>query len=131
MAIKLTVGASIPADEWIDATLTEIAGNNGELVFNDSACFRFIFELADPKYSGRKVTVLTGQNLTPGAKLTRIVGGMLGRDLVEGEELDLETFVGREFQIMAETTSKQGRSYYNVAKVRTKNGQGADEEIVS
>jgi len=110
--------ATLPENEWLDAKLAEIEGEDGDIVYNENACFRFVFELTGPERSGRRVSVLTSQRLTPGAKLTGLVSGLLGRELSDGDEIDLVTFVGQTFQVMVEATEKQGRTYYNVAKTR-------------
>jgi len=113
---------TLPTDQWLNGTLLAVDGTDGSLIYNGNLCLRLVFGLSADEYAGRNVSALTGHKFSPTSKLGRIVKGMLGREPGEGEEVDLQSFINQEFQVMVEPKASNGRTFYNVAEVRAADG---------
>ena len=103
----------IPENAWLPAKLVEI---NEEIV-NESDCLRFNFQLLDEQYQSRKLSILTGDTPSNSNKLGRILTAMYGREIADGESIELDELIGKEFRIKAENRIVRGKSYSNVSEV--------------
>lgn len=112
----------LPTDQWLNATLLAVDGTDGLLVYNNTLCLRFVFELLGSEYEGRRVSTLTSHKFSPTTKLGRLVKGMLGREPGEGEDFAPESLIGQRFQVKMEPKASNGRTFYNVAEVRVADG---------
>lgn len=117
--------STLPTGQWLNATLVGIDGTDGSLSYNNNLCLRLVFQLSGSGYEGRNVSVLTGHKFSPSTKLGRLVKGMLGREPGEGEDIDLQSFINQDFQVMVEPKASNGRTFYNVADVKPAEDEAA------
>src|SRR5262245_31915153 len=61
---------------------------------------RYTFEVTKGPCAGQKVGRTTGLVASPRNAAGKFLGGMLGRDLAPGEEIDVDELVGREFFVI-------------------------------
>ncbi len=65
---------------------------------------RFIFEV-----NGSTISRITKSQATMANATGRIIAGMFGKSLQPGEEVDLDTLVGKQFLITVEATANSSR----------------------
>jgi hypothetical protein len=63
------------------------------------ASYVWEFEVTSGPHRGKRCSCFTKQNVTPLNNLGRLLVDLLGRALREGEDFELESFVGREYTI--------------------------------
>jgi hypothetical protein len=124
--LEVTIGGEskkdyplLPEFIYLRSKLTNIdkkATKNGDRV-------RFVFNLTDKKYEGRKAwgSVALYTNPSKETGLYAWIQMLLGRKVQEGEKVTLGQFKGRLYDIVLEnskTTDKNGKPYQNVTKVK-------------
>lgn len=71
---------------------------------------QFVWEIIDGEHKGAEASRFTGAKLSPKAALAKILGGLTGRKIGIGDEVNPDDYIGKEFLlIVAETESGASR----------------------
>jgi hypothetical protein len=81
------------------------------------AYYRRIFEIRDEDYGGRQIHANVSEKFGPSSKARQWVEAMIGRRLGNGERVDTDSLLGRDFHVTIVNVEKDGRTYDNVASV--------------
>jgi hypothetical protein len=78
---------------------------------------RWVWEIVEGPYAGRKVYANTSTNFGPQAKPRRWVENLFGRELEAGEQVGVEDLVGDKHELIVENVKRDGRTFDNVSAV--------------
>lgn len=96
--LKVSTGG-VPAGSYL-AKFTGYEETNND--YGDG--LRWQFEVASGPIKGSKTSRITGPLPTPKNSCGRVLSGILGKPLTPGEDIDLDSLVGKTYLIVVTTT---------------------------
>lgn len=109
LVLKVSAGG-VPAGSYLakflgyESTTTE---------FGD--CLRWQFEVVNGQHTGSRTSRITGLSPTTKNACGRVLSGITGKPLTAGEDIDLESFIGRTYWIVVVNTDSGGTKVESVS----------------
>jgi hypothetical protein len=104
MSIVLKVSAGgVPAGSYL-AKFVGVEATNNE--YGDG--LRWVFEVVNGPNKGAKTSRITSQAPTPKNACGKMLGGITGKTLTPGEDINLDSFIGKTYLVMVINTDGGG-----------------------
>jgi hypothetical protein len=104
----LTVGAGgIPVGSYT-ATFSGIEAQPANTEKGYGAGIRWKFAIDAGQYSGQSASRITGSSPTPKNGCGKMLGGLIGRALKEGEQIDPDSFIGKRYMLVVAASQGGG-----------------------
>lgn len=89
----------------------EDEGIHGEMI-------KWFFDCEDEDYPGRTISGISSTAFNPMSKMYAWVGALMGRPIEDGEEIDLDSLVGREVMIDVDHKQTERGTFERIAGLR-------------